>query len=110
MMLLVYQTSRLYDLWFQIRFFKECFPYVGQCKTCSPGTAYFGLQGHNLNKLGTGPLGDAIYQISRLYDLWFQTRRFFFMFSLLKHNPYVKLVTSRAGPFLAPGALFEQTW
>ena len=33
-----------------------------------------------LNKLGRGPLGDATYQISRLYGLWFQTTRFFHVF------------------------------
>ena len=32
--------------------------------------------GHNLNKLGKGPLDDAPYQISMLLALWFQTRRF----------------------------------
>ena len=30
--------------------------------------------GHNLNKLGRSLLGDATYQISTLYALWFQTR------------------------------------
>ena len=34
-------------------------------------------QGYNLNKLGTGSLGNASYQTSRLYALRFQTRRFF---------------------------------
>ena len=33
-------------------------------------------QGHNLNKLGRDLQGDATYQISRFYALWFQTRRF----------------------------------
>ena len=33
----------------------SCFPYISPCKTCDP-------YGHNLNKLGRGPLGDAIYQ------------------------------------------------
>ena len=30
------------------------------------GLATFGPRGHNLNKLGRGPLGDATDQISRL--------------------------------------------
>ena len=34
-----------------------------------PGAEPFWPQGHNLNKLGKGPLGDAINQISRLYAL-----------------------------------------
>ena len=29
-----------------------------------PGWGHFLPQGHNLNKLGRGPLGDATYQIS----------------------------------------------
>ena len=36
--------------------------------------------GANLNKLGRRPLGDAICQISRLEALWFQARRFFYVF------------------------------
>ena len=40
------------------------------------GQAHFWPKGHNLNKLGRGPLDGATYQISRLYALWFQTRRF----------------------------------
>ena len=40
------------------------------------GGAIFLAQGHNLNKLGRGSLGDVIYQISKLYALWFQRRRF----------------------------------
>ena len=31
--------------------------------------------GHNLNKLGRSLQGDATYQISTLYALWFHTRR-----------------------------------
>ena len=42
----------------------------------TPGQGHFWRQGHNLNKIGRGPLGDATYRISRLYALWFQTRRF----------------------------------
>ena len=44
----------------------------------------FWPQWHNLNKLSRGLLGHATYQISRLYALWFQTRRFFHVFSLYK--------------------------
>ena len=40
------------------------------------GHGHFWPQGHNLNKFGWGPLGDATYQISKLYALWFQRRRF----------------------------------
>ena len=45
----------------------SCFPYISLCKTFDPGTGpFFWRQGLNLNKLGGGLLGDAIYQISRL--------------------------------------------
>ena len=38
------------------------------------GRANFWPQGHNSNKLGRGPLGDATYQIIWLYALWFQKK------------------------------------
>ena len=46
----------------------------------TPGTGSVWPQGHNLNKLGRGPLGNATYQISRIEALRFQTRRFFHVF------------------------------
>ena len=76
------------------------------CKTFDP-RAIFLPQGYNLNKLGRGPLGDATYKISRFLALWFQKRRFFHICPIYA---YVKHVTPSAGPFLAPGVLFEQTW
>ena len=46
--------------------FSMFFPYISQCKTCDPqGQGNLWSQGHNLNKFGRGPLGDAT-QISRL--------------------------------------------
>ena len=53
-----------------------------------PGRGHFSPKGYNLNKLGRGPLGDATYQISRLYTvyaLWLKTRRFSHVF------PYISL-------------------
>ena len=47
-----------------------------------PGAGPFSPQGHNLNKLGRGSLGDATYQISRHKASWFQTRRFFHIFPI----------------------------
>ena len=35
-------------------------------KTCDPGAGSFWPQGYDLNKLGRGPLGDAIYKILKL--------------------------------------------
>ena len=67
----------------------------------TPGARPLFAQGHNLNKVVRGPLGDATYQISRPYALWFQTRNFFHV------CPYINLCKTcdpRAGPFFASGA------
>ena len=41
--------------------------YLSLCETFDTrGGALFWPQGYNLNKLGSGPLGDATYQLSRL--------------------------------------------
>ena len=49
----------------------------------SPGQAHFWPKGHNLIMLGRGLLDNATYQISRLLNLWFQTRRFLYVFPRL---------------------------
>ena len=41
-------------------------PYISLSKKCDPRAGPFLAAGHNLNKLGRGPLGDATYQISKL--------------------------------------------
>ena len=87
-----YQISRLYALWFQTRRFFNGSPYISLCKTCDPpGGGYFWPLGHNLSKLDRGPLGDATYQISRLYALWFQTRRFFHVFTAACRRSFIAL-------------------
>ena len=43
----------------------------------TPRARQYWPQEHNLNTLGRGLLGDATYQISKRYALWFQTRRIF---------------------------------
>ena len=61
----------------------SCFHYVSQCKACAPGAGHFWPQWHNLNKIGRGPLGDAIhtnYQNSRPYG--FRPEDFFMFFIL----------------------------
>ena len=63
-------------------FFFNVFPYVSLCKQCDPGLGHFWPQGHTLNNLCRDPLGDATYHISRLYAIWFQTRRIFHVFSI----------------------------
>ena len=52
-------------------------------------------------QIGTGLLGDATYQISRLYALRFQRRRFVHVFPI---SAFVKHVTPWTGPFLATEA------
>ena len=42
------------------------------------------MQRHNLNKFGRNLLGDATYQIPKLYALWFQPKRLFYF-------PYISL-------------------
>ena len=69
-----YQISRLKALWFQTRRFFSFFSLYKHMYTIRPQVGTFWLQGHNLNKLGRCPLGDATYQISMLYVIWFQTR------------------------------------
>ena len=50
-----YQGSRSYG--FRQEDFVMFFPYISLCKTCDPRDgAIFGPQGHNLNKLGRGPV------------------------------------------------------
>ena len=64
---------------------EDCFhvlPISANVKLLTPGRAHFWPQGYNLKTLGRGPLDDATYQISRLYALWFQTRRFFHVFPI----------------------------
>ena len=75
----------------------SCFPCISLCKNWDPpGVPLFAL-GHNLNKLGKVSLGDAIYQISRLYAFRFKTRRSSFScFSLSK--PLLKNMTPMLGP------------
>ena len=51
-----YQDSRSYG--FRQRFF-HVFHYISQCKTCDPRGGAIWSQGHDLNKLGRGPPGDA---------------------------------------------------
>ena len=41
----------------------SCFPISVSTKHVTPGQAHFWPQGHNLNKLGSGPLGDATNKI-----------------------------------------------
>ena len=54
-----------------------------------PGVGTNLAYGHNLNKDGRGPLGDASYKISKLYALWLQTNRFVHVFpSVCSPEPF----------------------
>ena len=102
-----YQISRLYALWFLTRKFFHVFPICVNVKHVTPRAGLFWSQWHIINKLGRGPPDDDTYQLSKLYAMWFQTRRFF-------HNcPYVspcKTCDPSVGPFwpLGRGPLGNQ--
>ena len=74
-------------------------------QTCDPrGGVSFDPQGHHMNKLGRGRLGDATYQISKLCTFYFQRRRF------LKFSFFVPMLQTcdpGAGPILTPGASYD---
>ena len=85
----------------------SCFHYISLCKHVTLGVGHFWPKGYKLNKFSESLLGDASYQISRLYALWFQIRRYFNV------SPYIslcKICDPSAGPLLPPVALVEQTW
>ena len=73
-------------------------------KHVTPGWGHFWLQGHNLNKLGRGPLGDATYQIPWLEGLWFQTRRFFSCFPNISQ---CKICDPRGGAIFCPRGIVK---
>ena len=75
--------------------------FVPKFQLVSPGAGPILTPRHHMNKLGRGPQGNAIYQISKLYACQFQRRRILKMF---------QLVTRGVGPVLTPGASYEQTW
>ena len=68
------------------------------------GRAIFGSHGHNLNKLGRGPLLDAKYQLSRLSILWFQTR-FFHAFPIIISQCYA--CEPQGGSIFGPRAIIS---
>ena len=97
----VYQMSKAQAFWFQIRRFLKVFS-ICLCKICQPkGGAIFWPQG-NLNNLGRGPLGEAMYQISKAWAFCFQTRRFLKFFPT---RVYVKQVTPWHRPIFDPRAI-----
>ena len=70
----IYQISspRAKQFW-RRRFFKYI-SFLNPRPPPPPPQGHFGPQGHHLNKLGRGPLGNATYQISRPKAKWFQRR------------------------------------
>ena len=63
---------------------------LGQGGGGGGGGAAFLTQDNNLNNLYRGPLGKAMYQISKAWAFCFQTRRFLMFFPMWV---YVKQVT-----------------
>ena len=57
-------------------------------------------QGYNLNNLGRGPLGEAMYQISKAQAFWFQIR-FLKVFSISLY----KTCWTRGGANFGPRAI-----
>ena len=78
-----YQISRPCGLRLEDFFIFSLYKYMQNM--WPPWRSHFGLQGHNLNKLGKGLLDDASYQLLRLYALWFKTRRFFNVSTILAY-------------------------
>ena len=68
----------------------------------APGQGHFWPKGKNLNNLGRGLLGEAMYQTSKAWAFCFQTRKFLKFFPVWV---YVKQVTPGAGPFFDPRAI-----
>ena len=95
-----YQDSRTCG--FRQEDFFMFFPIKAYVKPVTTRRGFFWPQGYNLNKLGRGSLDDTTYQISRLYALWFQKRRF------VHAAPPISLCkTSGPGaePFFGPRAI-----
>ena len=67
-------------------------------KHVTPGQGLFWPQGHNLNKLGRGLLGDATYLISGLYALCHED------FLTFPNISLYKTCDPGAGPFLVTEA------
>ena len=77
-----YQILRLWPLWFQTRRFFHVFPRWASAKHVTAGRPRFGSQGHYLNILGRGRLGD--YYITDIMAPGFvvsEKKSFFFLFS-----------------------------
>ena len=63
---------------------------------------HFWPQFYNLNNFGRGPLGEAVYQISKTQAFCFQTRRVSKFFPIWV---YVKQVTPWCGAIFDPRAI-----
>ena len=62
------------------------------------GAGHFGLQGHHLNKLGRGPLGNATYYISNIWAYLFWKRRMFNLFIYFYGLNLEPLMQGHLGP------------
>ena len=89
-----YESSRPFSFREEEFFFFFC-SYVPICDTPPPGgrAGFDHGGGYHMNELGRGLLGDAPYQISKLYAFQFQRRILEFSFFI----PKFKLVTPSGG-------------
>ena len=56
-------SDKIFFMFSQYKSIQNMWPWGGGGGGGGGGGAHFWPQGHNLNKLGGGPLGDATYQI-----------------------------------------------
>ena len=80
--------------------------YVSNLWPPPPGRGQFWPQGHHMNNLGRGPLGDTTYKISKLCTFVVSEKKFK-VFLLCSR---FELVTPGAGPVLTPGTSYDQSW
>ena len=62
----------------------SCFLYISLCQICDPGVGLFWPQGHNLNKIGRGPRGDATLPHIKALSLMVSDEKIFSCFSIYK--------------------------
>ena len=90
----IYQIWKLRAFQFQIRRILKFAFFVPMFNMWPPGRGQFWLEGHHMNKLGRGPQGDAVYQISKVYTFQFQRRIILKMGFFV---PIFQLVTPQGG-------------
>ena len=83
----LYRISSIWaKLYWNCRFFSYCLPVCISTLQTQELLAYghFRPSDLDLNKIGKGPLGNAIYLISSIWGKWFWRQRFFNNFSMIQ--------------------------